>query len=37
MIIAWAIVLPALVALVLKLVRPDRPMFVRGAHGRVSA
>jgi membrane-associated PAP2 superfamily phosphatase len=30
MIIAWAICTPALVALVLKLVRPDKPMLIRG-------
>lgn len=30
MIIAWAICTPALVALILKLVRPDRPMLLRG-------
>lgn len=30
MIIAWAICTPALVALVVKLVRPDKPMLIRG-------
>ena len=28
--IAWAIALPAIVALVVKLVRPDRPLLIRG-------
>ena len=30
MIIAWAICAPAIVALLIKLVRPDRPMLLRG-------
>ncbi|MDQ8729640.1 phosphatase PAP2 family protein [Bradyrhizobium sp. LHD-71] len=30
MIIAWAICMPALVALAVKLVRPDKPMLLRG-------
>ena len=30
MIIAWAICAPALIALVIKLLRPDRPMLLRG-------
>ena len=29
--IAWALALPAIVALVVKLVRPDRPLLISGA------
>ncbi len=34
--IAWALALPALIAIVGKLVRPDRPMLVSGPRRRCS-